>query len=92
MQANSVDLLPSRAPDPLLKAPVAVITDNTNAVLSNLTKLVLDQQQMLYELKDIQQRNMLALQDQITELKASVLEEKKAGLSEMWVDQRILYS
>lgn len=58
--------------------------------LSNLTKLVMDQHQMMCELKNVQEGNLVALQHQIAEVRASVLEEQRAGLSEMRVDQRIL--
>lgn len=81
-----VDLLPSL---PVLKAPDAT-TDDSSAALKNLTKLVLDQHHMLCELKDRQEKSMLVLQEQIKELKVSVLGEQKAGLSEMCLDQRIL--
>ena len=61
-----------------------------NPVFSKLMKIVSDQHEMLCKLKNDQERSLLALQDQMAELKASVIEEQKAGLSEIRVDQRIL--
>lgn len=81
-----VDLLPSVAPNLELKAK----HEAEKTALSELTKLIMDQQCTLQELKDVQERNFQALQDRISQVKASVLEEQRAGLSEMRADQRIL--
>jgi hypothetical protein len=58
--------------------------------LSILKKSVMEQHRMLCELKEIQERNLLTLQDQISEVKSSAFEEQKAELSGLLMEQRIL--
>lgn len=87
-----VDLLPPGETDLLLKIPVPVDIVREDSSISQLVKLVSDQHQMLCELKSDQQKNLLALRDQIMELKRSVIEEQKAELAVMKVEQRILNS
>ena len=87
VDSAAVDLLPSMAPNMEFKVERGVDT----AALSELTKLIVDQQHMMQELKDVQERNFQVLQDRISEVKSSVLEEQRAGLSEIRVDQRILW-
>ena len=92
VQQNSamVDLLPPGETDFILKMPVPVDMAKEDSSISQLVKLVSDQHQMLCELKSDQQKNLLALQDQMKELKLSVIEEQKAELAVVKVEQRIL--
>ncbi len=77
-----VDLLPSVVSDPVMKEPIA-------DTLSQLVKLVSDQHKLLCEMKSDQQRILSAMQDQMEQFRLSVMEEQRACISEMRIDQRI---
>lgn len=55
-----------------------------------LSQLVMEQQKILCELRSEQERSVALVQEQFAELRKSVIEEHKAVLSEMKVEQRIL--
>lgn len=87
--AAAVDLLPSLESDAAVKIPTVITSDDS--LISHLVKLVSDQHQMISELKSQQERNYLALHDQMLHIKTSISEDQKAVLTEMKMDQRILY-
>lgn len=86
-KAAAVDLLPNVETE-------ASVTPKPSAerdlLITELMKLVSDQQQMLCDLKSEQQRQFLSLEERIGEMRTSVLEEQRIMLSEIKLEQRIL--
>ena len=86
---GAVDLLPSiertQAPAAAAKPP-----DEKDLLISQLLRMVSEQQQVLNELRREQQRQFLSLEEQVLQVRASVVEQQRAALAEMRVEQRIL--
>lgn len=84
-KAAAVDLLPS------VETEASKPSSEKDHLISHLVKLVSEQHQMLFDLKNEKQRQFLSLEEQMIRMRTSVLEEQKAVFTEMKMEQRILH-
>lgn len=82
-KAATVDLLPSLEGGPSGITEQLASAGDKDQLIAHLFKLVSEQHQMVSDLRSEQQRRFSSLEEQLIVLKTSVLEEQKAGLTEL---------